>query len=265
VNAKECYEAGRLNDALAASLQEVKAAPADTGRRGFLCTLACFVGDLERADKQLDLLGDQDPKAALGVALFRQLIRAEQARQQFFADGRLPEFLTDATPILKMHLEASIHLRDDRPEEAVRLLGQAEEQRPKVGGVCDGQPFDDMRDVDDLTAPVFEVLTSTGKYYWVPIERVESVEFHPPQRPRDLLWRPARMIVRDGPDGEVYLPTLYAGSHAADDDSLRLGRSTDWTGGQGRPVRGLGQRTYLVGDEAKTILDVKELTLEERS
>jgi type VI secretion system protein ImpE len=265
VNAKECYEAGRLNDALAASLQEVKSAPADTGRRGFLCTLACFAGDLDRADKQLDLLGDQDPKAAMGVALFRQLIRAEQARQQFYTEGRLPEFLTEATPVLKMHLEASIHLRDGKPGEAAKLLAAAEEQRPKVSGTCDGQAFADLRDLDDLVAPVFEVLTSTGKYYWVPIDHVELVEFHAPERPRDLIWRPAHMIVRGGPDGEVYLPALYAGTHAAAEDSLRLGRSTDWTGGSGQPVRGLGLRTYLVGEAAMTIMEMKELTFGEGS
>jgi type VI secretion system protein ImpE len=261
VNAKECYEAGRLNDALAASLQEVKAAPADKGRRALLCELACFVGDLERADKQLDLLADQDPQAALGVSLFRQLIRAEQARQQFFSEGRLPEFVAEPTPALRAHLEASILLRDGKPGEAAKLLAAAEAERPKVAGVCDGRPFADLRDLDDLLAPVFEVLTSNGKYYWIPMGRVESVEFRPPQRMRDLLWRRAHMIVRDGPDGEVYLPALYPGSHQSPEDALRLGRATDWTGGGGAPVRGLGLRTYLVGDEARTILEVKELTL----
>jgi type VI secretion system protein ImpE len=260
VNARECYDAGRLNDALAASLAEVKSAPADLGRRGFLCELACFAGDLERADRQLDLLGDQDPQAALGVSLFRQLIRAEQARQQFYTEGRLPEFVAEATPVIKMHLEASILLRDGKPGEAAKLLAEAEGQRPKAGGACDGRPFTDFRDLDDLVAPVFEVLTSNGKYYWIPVERVESVEFRPPQRPRDLIWRRVHMVVRDGPDGEVYLPTLYAGTHAAAEDGLRLGRATDWTGGNGAPVRGMGQRTYLVGDEARTILELKELT-----
>ena len=46
-----------------------------------------------------------------------------------------------------------------------------------------------------LTAGSFEVLTTTGKYYWIPTERVATVEFHPPKRPRDLLWRRATMSV----------------------------------------------------------------------
>ena len=66
------------------------------------------------------------------------------------------------------------------------------------------------------------------------MERVEIIEFHDPLRPRDLLWRARQMVVRGGPDGEVFLPVLYAGSHANPDDRIRLGRMTDWRGGEGR-------------------------------
>ncbi len=263
MTARESYEAGRLGDAVAAALAEVKQAPADTGRRAFLAELSCFAGDLERADRQLDLISDVEPQVAVGVSLFRQLVRAEQARQQLFAEGRVPELLGQPGPVLTLHLEASVRLRDGDAAGAAELLRQAEEQRPKVKGTCDGRPFDDFRDLDDLTAPVFEVLTSTGKYYWVPVERVESVEFRTPQRARDLLWRRARMIVRDGPDGEVFLPTLYAGTAQEADDGLRLGRATDWRGGGDGPVRGRGLRTYLVGEETPSILEIKELTFGE--
>jgi type VI secretion system protein ImpE len=261
MNAREHYEAGDLPAAVAAALEEVKRAPTDAKRRWFLCELLCFAGDLERADKQLEVLGHQDPETLPVVGLFRQLVRAEQARQQFYAEGRVPEFLAPPTPVLRLHLEASVHLRDGRADEAARLLAQAEEQRVKPAGTCDGRPFDDLRDLDDLTAPLFEVLTSTGKYYWVPIEQVEAVEFRPPARARDLLWQRARMIVRDGPDGEVYLPTLYTGSQADPDPRLRLGRVTEWRGGDGTPVRGAGQRTFLVGDEARPTLELQTITI----
>jgi type VI secretion system protein ImpE len=259
MNARTNFDAGNLSEALTAALAEVKQVPTDRGRRAFLCELACFVGDLERADRQLDLLGDQDPQAALGISLFRQLVRAEGARQQFYDDGRVPEFLAEPTQCLKLHLEASILAREGKNAEANEKLVQAEELRPKVKGACDGHSFNDFRDLDDLTAPFFEVLTTNGKYYWVPVERVESIEFRPPQRPRDLLWRQVRMIVRDGPDGEIYMPTLYAGTHKAADDNLRLGRATDWRGGNGVPMRGVGQRTFLLDDDAKTVLEIKEL------
>jgi type VI secretion system protein ImpE len=260
MNAHECYQAGQLKEAIAAATAEVKQHPADPSRRGFLCELLCFAGDLERADLHLDTLLNQEPQSAVGVNLFRQLVRAEQARQQFYSDGRLPEFLGLPSPVLKLHLEASIRIREGHAAEAIRLLEQAEEQRPHATGTCNGQAFTDLRDLDDLTASFFEVLTSNGKYYWIPMESVELIESRSPARPRDLLWHRVRMVVRDGPDGEVYLPTLYAGTHREPDDRVRLGRATDWRGGDGGPVRGIGQRTFLVGEDTSPILEIKEIS-----
>jgi len=262
MNAKEHFEAGNLKDAITAAADEVKKNPTDMSRRTLYCELVCLSGDMERADKQLDLLGHQDPQLMVGVSLFRQLVRAEQARQEFYNDGRLPEFLAPPSPHLRLHLEASILLREGKPRDAADLLVQAEEQRPKLAGTCDGKPFDDLRDLDDLTSSFFEVLTSTGKYYWIPMERVELVELRAPSRPRDLLWRRAHMIVNEGPDGEVYLPTLYAGTQQEADDRVRLGRVTEWRGGNGAPVRGIGQRTFLIGDEGRPILEFENLTFQ---
>jgi type VI secretion system protein ImpE len=261
MNARQHYDAGNLREAIAAATAEVKQAPADPDRRGFLCELLCFAGELERADVQLDAMGSQAPEAMVGISLFRQLVRGERWRQQVFAEGRVPEFLEPPGEALRMHLEALICLREGKAADAARLLGQAEEKRPKVSGRCNGRPFADLRDLDDVTACFFEVLTSTGKYYWVPVERVELMEFRPPARPRDLLWQRMHLIVRGGPDGEVYLPTLYAGTHAEAEDRLRLGRATDWRGGDGGPVRGVGQRTFLVGEESVPILEVQEIAV----
>jgi type VI secretion system protein ImpE len=263
MNANDLYKQGNLKDAVTAALDEVKQQPTDGARRTFLCELLCITGDLERADKQLDALAHQQPEALMTLSLFRQLIRAEQARQQFFTDGRLPEFIDQAiTPDMGRHMEAAILMREKKPAEAAALLATADEARPQVKGVCDGKPFDELRDLDDLTSSFFEVLTSTGKYFWIPFERIESVEFRAPERPLDLLWRGAHMIVRNGPDGEVYIPTLYAGSAAEPDDNLRLGRATQWHGDDGAPVRGVGQRVLLVGEDDKSILEIQSLTFE---
>jgi type VI secretion system protein ImpE len=260
MNAKELYQAGQLAEALAAAADEVKRHPLDPGPRAFLCELLCFAGDIERADRQLDALGTEDPKAVLGIALFRHLLRAEQARAQFYSEGRLPEFLDQPSSGLRCRLEASIRLREGRAGEAAELLERAEEERPKPNGICDGTAFDDLRDLDDLTASFFEVLTSNGKYYWIPIERTEVLEFQPPERPRDLLWRRVHMVVRGGPDAHVFLPALYPGSHAESDDRLRLGRLTQWRGGDGAPVRGVGQRMFLVGDQDRSIMELEKIT-----
>jgi type VI secretion system protein ImpE len=261
MNARELYQAGRLQEAITAASAEVKQHPADTVRRGLLCELLCFTGDIDRADLQLDIMAGQEPEATLGLSLFRQLLRAEQARQQFYSEGRLPEFLGQPSSNLQLRLQASICLREGQAAEATRLLDQAEAERIKVTGTCNDKAFLDFRDLDDLTASFFEVLTSNGKYYWIPLEQVELAEFRPPARPRDLLWRRVHMIVRGGPDGEVFVPSLYAGTATETNDGLRLGRATDWRGGEGQPVRGVGQRTFLVGDDAMSIMELQTLAV----
>lgn len=260
---QELYQAGNLDEAIAAAVEEVKQRPTNTAARGLLSQLLCFAGDLERADKQLETIGKQQVEAMVSVAMIRQLIRGETARRDFYTEGRVPELLDDPPPYLRKHLEASIQIREGNPAEAARTLAAAEEERPHVGGTCDGQAFDDVRDLDDLTAPFLEVLTSNGKYYWIPFDRIETMEFRKPERPLDLLWRGVHMIVRGGPDGEVFIPCLYHGSHAEQDDQLRLGRSTDWRGDEGLPIRGLGQRILLIGEEDRPILQLNEITFNE--
>ena len=258
-SARGHFEAGKLQDAIQAMNAEVRAKPGDVDRRGFLAELLCFDGQLERADKMLDLIGTQDPAAALGLSLFRQQIRAETARREFFGDGRVPEFLGEPPEHLKLHLEASVLIRDGDAAGAARLLAEAEDKRPKAAGTCNGEAFADIRDLDDLTAGFFEVLTSTGKYYWIPTERVATIEFHRPERPRDLIWRRAAMDVSEGPDGEVFLPAIYVTPGVELDERTRLGRVTDFVGGEGEPVRGIGQRTFLIGDDAMPILELQSL------
>jgi type VI secretion system protein ImpE len=254
------YQACELNEAVQAASDEVKNAPQDPGKRWLLAELLCFTGDFSRADTHLDLIASQNPKAAPNVAIFRQLLRAEEARQQFFSAGRVPNFLAPPGPELELRLKASIELRGGNNSEAVNLLNQAEQQRPRVAGKCDGAPFEDIRDLDDLCASFFELLTTTGKYYWVPMSSVKILEFRPATRLRDLVWRPARMVVVGGPDGEVYLPALYAGTHTSADPKLRLGRSTSW---DGQPVRGTGQREYLIGDRSAAISEITTIEFAE--
>lgn len=266
MTAMEHYRAGKLSQALAAASQEVKSKPADASARGFLCEMLCFNGDTDRADAQLDAIAQLDPKNALSISLFRHLLRAEQARAQFYRDGRVPEFLKEPSDELKMRLQASIAIREGRHEEAAELTSLAETRRPHLSGQCQvGEEeiaFDDVRDLDDFTSSFLEVLTTNGKYYWVPFSEVELIEFHPPVRARDLLWRRTHLIVRGGPDGEVYVPALYSGSHAADNEQVRLGRATEWINVGSNLVRGIGQRVFLIGEQDRSIMEMTSIQLE---
>lgn len=263
------FREGNLTDALTAATAAVRGAPSDIGARVLMAELLAFSGNIERADVVLDACADLDPTAAIVVAEFCQLLRGEMARRQLFSDGRVPEFLGEPTAAQRLSLAAIVALRKGDAPEAAKLALQADEARVHPKGVMRDGTFDDMRDADDLLAPCFEVITTTGKYFWIPPERVLLLEFHPMKRPRDLFWRRATMQVADGPDGEVYLPVIYppmADAATAMTDALRLGRATDWhQAGDGGPTRGLGAVTILVGEEALTWLEMGKISFQAAS
>lgn len=262
MNAHDLFHQGKLTEAIAAVTDDVRQRPTDTARRLLLAELLCFTGDLERADKHLDAIGHQDAKSLTWVQVFRHLIRGEQDRQEYFSVGHVPEFIGLPEAAERRLMEAAIRVREGALGEAAEILDQAEAERVKPTGVGNEKPFDDFRDLDDLTPSVLEVITSGGKYYWIPFSRIESIEFSEPERPKDLLWRRARLVVTDGPDGEVYIPVMYPGSAADPDDAVRMGRTTDWKGGEGTPIRGLGQRTFLVGEDAVPIMELESVTFD---
>jgi type VI secretion system protein ImpE len=259
MTAGELFKAGRLTDAIPAAVEAVRAKPTDVASRYLLAELLCFAGEYERADTHLDAVLAQRSDLQLNVSLFKQLIRADQARQQFFSEGRPPELLASADEAMALRISASIAFRSNDLAGAAEQLSRAEELRPACPGTLNGAPFEDMRDLDDLLSGVVEMLTPTGKYFLVAQETVESIEFRKPESPRDLLWRGAQVSVRGGPDGEVFVPCLYPGSARASDEALRLGRATDWLGQPGQAVRGLGQRLLAFDGRDHAILSIQTI------
>ena len=257
------FRAGKLTAAVEAAGAAVRKTPGDLAARVLLAELLLFTGNYERTDVILDAATGIDPEAVIVVAEFRQLLRAEIARRQYWRDGRVPEFLGEPTETQRLLLAASVSMRAGDAVESGKLAQAAEAARPIAKVEISGVMHDDFRDADDLCGGSLEVLTATGKYYWVPVERVMSIDFHPAKRARDLFWRRATIAVQGGPDGDVYIPVLYSAPATPpgtpEDDNLRLGRATDWKGEGDVPVRGVGQRTFLVGEEAMEIMSLETL------
>ncbi len=159
-----------------------------------------------------------------------------------------------------MRLEAVNRLRENHPAEAAETLSRATAAAPPVHGLLNNKPFESLRDCDDLFGTVLEVM-SQGKYFWVPLEQIDSLSMNGPKFPRDLIWMPAHLEMREGPAGDVFLPALYPGSHAHEDDQVKLGRMTDWKGAEGGPVLGIGLRTFLVGEDGATLLEWRQLQM----
>jgi type VI secretion system protein ImpE len=261
MTATELYKAGNLAQAIDAQLKEVKANPADQGRRLFLFELLAFGGDLDRAQRQIDAIDYKEMEKDMALMGYKKALAAEKERRAFFKGGETPQFLGEVPEHARLRLDAAKHLRENRPAEASALLTQAAAATPEVKGQLNGKPFAGLRDGDDLFGGVLEVL-AMGKYFWVPLEQVASLAMTEPRFPRDLLWVPARLEVHAGTKGEVFLPTLYPATHEHTDEQVKLGRATDWKSLDGGAVLGVGLRTFLVGEEAVSILEWRELVTE---
>lgn len=258
MTAKELLEANHLSAAITALTQDVKKQPTDSHLRTFLFELLCFAGEYERAERQLDVIGHQNETAGIGVEVYRQLLKADKARQRWFADGLKPTFLLEAPSWIPHQLEAGNRLRAQQTEEAKALLQHVANSSSKLQGNVNGKPFTAFRDSDDRIGPVLEVFLRES-YVWLPWEQIKKLSIPQPKQLRDLLWTPATLEAGDGASGDVYLPVLYVGSHSEEDDQLRLGKMTDWRGLGDGLAGGAGQKTFLVDDGEMSILEIREI------
>lgn len=231
MNAQEYLRVGRLAEAVKALSTEVRDNPADARRRTFLFELLCFAGEYERADKQLEVLGQAGPTSEIGVLLYRSALYAERQRQDLFARGEYPK-------------------RADAPE-AVST------------GTLNGEPFNSFSDADPRIGSRLE-LFAAGNYLQLPFEHVVSVHIAAPKRLRDLLWTPA--VVRASPLfkgaelGEVLLPVLSPLSSQHPEDAVRLGRMTVWEMHDGYDDEvPFGQKIWLVDGQEVPFLELRKL------
>lgn len=258
-NPEDLLRAGKLIEAKDRALDMVKRHPADTDARGLLGQILLFTGELERADKQFEMIGQQDVAALYAMTAMRRLIKGELSRKQCFAEGKAPEIMGRKAPLLEKHAQALAELVNGNAAAAQALVAEAEAERSASPGTCDGVEFSDMRDMDDVLAPCLEVITLGGTYAWVAFSEVEWFELTEARSPVDQLWRTTKLSVREGPEGEVFLPCLYPGTADQGDDQLRLGKGTDWTESEGSPVRGLGQKMFAFDEHDRALFEIRRV------
>lgn len=259
MNATEAYKAGKLNEAIDLQLKEVKANPADHGKRLFLFELLAYAGELERAKKQIEIVVYPEMELMAAVTGYRRLLDSEEARRHLFADGQVPRFFSDQPEHVHMRLNAVLLMREKRGKEAVELLTKANELAPVLKGKINDKPFESLRDADDLFGTVLEVFAQGG-YYWVPLEQVETITIPAPKFPRDYLWLPARLEMKDSA-GNVFLPVLYPNSHAEADDQIKLGRKTDGKSENGAVVL-VGSHLFFAGEQDTSLLEWRTVEFE---
>ncbi|HXQ70818.1 MAG TPA: type VI secretion system accessory protein TagJ [Pyrinomonadaceae bacterium] len=252
--AKALFDAGKLDQAIEALIRDVKTNPSDVANRTFLFELSCFAGDWTRAERQLDVIGHQSTQAELGVMIYRANIKAEQERRRLFSEGVQPHFLREPPSYVDLYVSAINQMLKGQFQEARATLDHAEEARPAIAGKLGEKEFTDFRDYDDFVAPVLELIVK-DKYVWLPFEQIKRMEIAPPKTLRNLLWANARVEAMDGTIGEVYVPSLYAGTSDNENDQTKLGRNTDWKQLADDLYRSFGLRLFAVDGEETSFFE----------
>jgi len=231
VEAERLFKEGKLSEAIASLQGELRSDPQDVPRRTFLFELLCFQGQFERARKQLEVIESADPSSYLGTTWFRQVIHAEEQRQEMFRTGGV----------------------QDRPEAAA-----------SGPGTLNGEPFEDISDADPRIGSRLEVIAG-GRYVWIPFSELSVVRVSAPKLLRDLYWASAEVESSNpeaGEANEVLLPAMTALSWQSPDEMVRLGRLTEWNEldtGEETPI---GQKLLIVDDEEFPLLELRELTFD---
>ena len=228
MTAKQLFDIGKVREAEKQLTAYLRDHPTDVGQRTFLFELLCFAGDYDRAEKQLAVLSQGSPDAELGAILYFAALHAEKTRHQMFG-------------------------AEDFPRQAAV---------PSPAGMLNGRPFESLTDCDPDIGARLEVFAA-GSYLWIAFEHLASIEMEPPRKLRDTLWRPA--IVRTAPSfqgaelGEVLVPVLYPFSWKHPDESVWLGRMTDWAADDEGKQYPSGQRTWLIDGEEIPFLEVRSV------
>jgi len=236
MNAEDLFRDGKVDEAISMLGADLRGDPSNVRKRTFLFELLCFAGEYERAEKQLDLLSDQNKDAMLASLLYRGALSAERTRQEMFQNEKFPH-----------------------PKLAPPTV---------LTGSLNGKPFQSISDGDQRIGPRLEVIAA-GDYLWIGFEHIAQLSIEAPKRLRDLMWACGRL--RTGPSfkgqdlGDVLIPVLSPGSVASDDPQIRLGRATEWVRDESGAEFPLGQKILLVDGEEVPLLEVRNLEIQAAS
>lgn len=259
------FNQGKLTEAIGMANSGVASDPRDLRLRLVLVQLVCFTGNWDRVEKiakQLDALDPNKDHIAL-TNFINQLSIAELQRKAVWNEGMVPDFVQPPDEVTKKLLWASSCARSGELSQYQEALAWILENAPRLSLTVNDEKHDGFRDLDDQTCTVFEAHTIQGNYLWIPHHLVKTIEVSKPTRLVDHLWSKARLTLTDDSNLGVYLPGMYFHSFDAEtDDSIRLGRETNWNDNNGVEV-GMGRRIFGAGDDEFTVFDFENAAFEE--
>jgi len=255
---QELLRGGRLTEALAALQMEIRLRPEDPRLRVFLFQFNCVLGRWEKALDQLQVVAALDAEMAMLAQIFRPVIACELFRRDVFTGKRTALIFGDPPEWVGAMVQALALQAAGNTEAAAALRDQAFAASPSTPGTLEGAPFDWIADADGRLGPLLEVILD-GKYYWIPFARIRRIVLEKPTDLRDLVWAPARFTWTNGGAASGHIPVRYPGTEDTADDSLRLGRRTEWKEVGPNYQTGLGQRLLVTDAGDYPLLDCRTI------
>lgn len=228
MTARQLFEAGQVKEAASVLAAHLRDQPQDRTNRTFLFELLCFSGQYVRAAKQLNILSEGSKENELGAVLYFSALHAEEARHDLFRKEEFPK---------------------------VAAL-------PSPRGTLNGKSFESIRDADPQIGARLEVYAA-GAYLWIPFHHIASIQVQKPTKLRETLWTSA--LVLTGPTfqgmdiGEVIIPAIYPFSWNSPDESLWLGRGTEWVADDQGHEFPVGHKIFLVDGEEIPLSHVQSI------
>jgi type VI secretion system protein ImpE len=248
-----------LQGALERIRENIRSRPGDVRERWLLFQIACFLGDWDRALKQLQVCVQIDPERERMAQAMRGLIRSEALREKVLAGENKPGYVIDPPPEwMAALLEALSAATGGDIERADATRKQALSEVPDSPGEIDSVPFAWISDSDTRLGPVCELVVA-GRYRWCPFCELSRLRLHAPQGLLDLLWARADCVLRDGTELQAYIPARYPDSGNGT-DAIRLARETVWREQGTTGVIGLGQKTWMTESGDHGLLDLREIS-----
>lgn len=269
LNLNDYYQENCWQQTIEKLKQKIALEPNDLERRSLSAELFCSTGNLMAADKQLANITPsilQEPAALLlEISLLRNLIKCALYRQNLLQDNTLPNFIAEPPLHLTLHLEGFIALYNNDLKKAQQLLREAEQERPVLTGKYNNHNFCYFRDLDDLTVSFLEIFMPSGKYYWIPLETIEYLQFLPPSRPLELIWRKAELQTSFYQCSQVYIPTTYNTWYNTCIEEESPIWKTNWKQYNNFLTLGNGQKIFLFDEKACTVMELNTLQVTGKS
>ncbi|MEO1017171.1 MAG: type VI secretion system accessory protein TagJ [Pseudomonadota bacterium] len=251
---------GELDEALELAQAAARSAPADSKHRVLLFQLYAIFGDWNRSLRQLEIVSDLDPNAELMARTYRQLLACEAVRQDVFSGKRAPLGMGQPEAWFGMLIEALRLDGSAEPMAAKAMRDQAFEAADTTPGTLNGEPFDWIADGDERLGPCVEAIIN-GRYFWIPVERLKSVEVTAPEDLRDLVWLPTNLTFAHEGKTVAFIPARYPASEDSSDPLIRLARKTEWEESSAGGYRGVGQRMLATDLGETPIMEIREILL----